>query len=348
MFSRTGNRITDNALQADNGSALIERAILEIGKQHGWRPLDDQALFAGIYYDRTKVGSFITRVINDRAERAVLKIQLRPLSFDEGFIIRHVQRQITSKHIRLPKIISDEPWDESRGYGYLVMEDASDLPQLWAGHCPSEQELARHEVFLNEFMHHVLPISPYLSTPEITLKEKYLESLEHFQTIANASSHNHIDYAEIEHMKQVYLRCLERTPLGEFHFTHGHLSGMEIKEDRVNDSFVLFANLLWSFRPNFYEMMFPLWVDLMGIRDTKVHLQDILAHVNRWSDLWQRVQGVDPRTDQFFWFLILERSMMTVMLDLGASEWSNEERQQKQILLNVWKELFQWLVKEKF
>ncbi|MBU1034438.1 type IV toxin-antitoxin system AbiEi family antitoxin [Patescibacteria group bacterium] len=132
MSSRTGNRLTDNAFTADDGRKLIEQAILDIGTQFGWRPVDQSVLFYGVYYDSTKVGSFITRVTNERGEFAVLKIQLRPLPFDEGFIMRHVQSQIKTDRVRLPRIISDAPWNEKRGYGYLILEDLSQLPHLWA------------------------------------------------------------------------------------------------------------------------------------------------------------------------------------------------------------------------
>ncbi len=348
MSSPTGNRITDNAFTADDGRALIARAILEIGKQYGWRPIDDNTLFSGVYYDSSQVGSFITRVTDEHGAHAVLKLQLRPLPFDEGMIIRHIQPQIKSHRIRLPKIIADEAFDETRGYGYLVMEDLSDLPHLWTGHCPTEPEMVRHEIFLDEFMHHVLPIAPYVPEPSGTLQGKYRESLDHFSAIANASAHRHIEQDEIKKMKQEYMRILERGLPDDFHFTHGHLSGMEIKEDHSTDSFILFANLLWSFRPKYYEMVFPLWVDLMGIRDTRVTSRDLLARVDRWADLWQNVQHEDPRASEFFWFLLLERSMMTVMLDLGASEWRADEQPQKQALLNAWTDVFRWLIVNKF
>jgi hypothetical protein len=39
--------------------------------------------------------------------------------------------------------------------------------------------------------------------------------------------------------------------------------------------------------------------------------------------------------------------MMTIMLDVGASEWKAEETQGREALLAAWKELLYWLVKEK-
>lgn len=347
MSSSIGNRITDNAFVADDGRVLIARAISEVGAEYGWRPVDEQALFSGVYYDSAKVGSFLTRVTNDRGASAVLKIQLRPLPFDEGFIIRYVQKQIKADRIRLPKIFSDAPWSEARGYGYLILEDLSHLPHLWATR-PDEQAFTRHKVFLTEFMHHVLPIDPYLPVPQITPKEKYRESFDHFYSIAKASKHRHIDFHEIEKMKDAYVSAIEQAAFEDFHFTHGHLSGHEIVEDRKTDSFILFANLLWSFRPAYYELVFPLWVDLMGIRDPQVTRADLGARIQRWIQLWREIKVIDLNEKQTFWFSILERSMMTVMLDLGSSEWKNSEVREKQALLKAWQELYYWILKEKF
>ncbi len=347
MSSSTGNRITDNALGADDGRSLIARAMSEIGSQHGWRPVDDRVLFSGIYYDSAKVGSLIARVRNARGEYAVLKLQLRPLPFDEGFIIRHVQKQIKTHRIRLPNLFLDVPWSEEQGYGYLVMEDLSHLPHLWATR-PDEQAFQRHTEFLAEFMHKVLPITSYLPVPHVTPQSKYRESFDHFYSIARASNHRHIDFREIEKMKAVYMAALERMAFDGFHFTHGHLSGHEIVEDRKTDSWILFANLLWSFRPAQYELIFPLWVDLMGIRDTQVTREVLSTRIERWIQLWREIESVDLNEMQSFWFSILERAMMTAMLDLGSSEWKDSEANEKQALLSAWQKLFYWILEEQF
>ncbi|MFA5129427.1 MAG: hypothetical protein WC477_00740 [Patescibacteria group bacterium] len=346
MPSSMGNQITNNAIGADDAKELIERAVKEVSSKTGWRLRDEQPLFSGRYYDSKKVGSFVARVTNDEGASAVLKLQLRPLPYDEGMIIRHIQGQIKTSRVRLPNLFSDEPWNEARGYGFLIMEDASTFPRLWASHCPTAEEMKRHEEFLKLFMHDVLPIEPFLPAPDVSVREKYREALNHFSDIAEASSYHHVDPSDIKRMKAVYLEVLDRVEFDGFHFTHGHLSGMEIHEDKSSDAFVLFSNLIWSFRPTYYEVVFPLWVDLMGIRDIDVRMQDMLVRIDEWAEIWQRVTGIDPREHDLFYFLILERSMMTVMLDLGASEWTGDEIEAKQALLNAWEELFAHLAKQ--
>ena len=346
MPSHIGNRLTDNARGADDAQGLIQRAITEVANQTGWIIRDRSVVFTGQYYDRKKVGSFIARVTNDREESAVLKLQLRPLPFDEGFITRHIQPQLKSNRIRLPKLIADEPWNDHRGYGYLLTEDVTHLPKLWAGHSPTDVEMNRHASFLEVFMHDVLPITPFLPTPSHTLQEAYRDAFEHFSEIAQLSVHHHIEPSTVERMRKTYLRILGDLTSGDIHFTHGHLSGMDVIEDRTSDSFILFSNLLWSFRPTYYECIFPLWVDLMGIRDTRVTLQRFQSRITAWATLWQRIQGIDPRKDSFFWFLLLERTMMTVMLDLGAGDWGDTEQDEKEALLRTWVDLFDWLISE--
>lgn len=347
MSSSMGNQITNNAFGADDAKELIERALAEVRAKIGWYLRDEKILFSGHYYDRKKVGSFIARITNDRQESAVLKLQLRPLDYDEGMIIRHIQAQIKTDRVRLPGIYFDEPWEESRGYGYLIMEDASEMKRLWAEHCPTEAELKKHGEFLDIFMHQVLPIDSFLPAPNMTIREKYQEGLQHFSEIAKVSNYHHVSSEEVEWMKEVYVDVLKNITFNEFHFTHGHLSGMDIFIDPSDQSYILFSNLMWSFRPMYYEIVFPLWVDIMGIRNTSVTVKDLSIHVDRWAEIWKKVMDEDPRTSRFFWFLILERSMMTVMLDLGASEWLDGEAAEKQTLLNVWKELFWFVARNK-
>ena len=62
-----------------------------------------------------------------------------------------------------------------------------------------------------------------------------------------------------------------------------------------------------------------------------------------WVDLWPK----DVTNERIFWLMNLERSMLTIMLDLGASEWSPEETDQKQALLESWKRYFVWIVENK-
>ena len=347
MSSSMGNQITNNAFGADDAKELIERALTEVRAKTGWYLRDEKVLFSGHYYDRKKIGSFIARITNDRQESAVLKLQLRPLDYDEGMIIRHIQAQIKTDRVRLPVVHLDEPWEESRGYGYLIMEDASEMKRLWAEHCPTDAELKEHAEFLDIFMHQVLPIDAFLPAPKATIREKYQEGLQHFSKIAKVSNHHHVSDEEVEQMKEVYAGILKNITFNDFHFTHGHLSGMDIFLDSSNQSYILFSNLMWSFRSMYYEVIFPLWVDMMGIRNTSVMVKDLLVRVDRWAEIWEKVMGEDPRTSHFFWFLILERSMMTVMLDLGASEWLEGEIEEKRALLNAWKELFWFVVKNK-
>lgn len=347
MSRQTGNRITENAFNADDGKALIERALAEVKEKHGWYLRENKPIFSGVYYDSQKVGSFIVQATNDKGEKAVLKLQLRPLPYDEGMIIRHIQKQIKTPRIRLPRVYLDEPWNQNMGYGFLVMEDLADVPHLWPAR-PDESSFNKHEDFLGEFLHHVLPIEPFMPIPNGQPQDKYRDALDHFSAVAQASSHKHIDDTETEKMKGVYLEILAKTDFQGFHFTHGHLSGHEIHYDQTQDVYILFANLLWSFRPKYYELIFPLWVDLMGIRDVNVTCEQLIERIGRWQKLWENIQDNDPDQDKVFWFGILERSMMTTMLDLGASEWADAEKEQKQALLNAWKDLFHWVASHKF
>lgn len=340
-----GNRITANAVQADDGKDLIERALKYIETKYGYTPIDKSALFAGVYYDSKKVGSYITRVQNADGDTAVLKLQLRSLPFDEGFIIRSLEKELESDRVRPVKILHDNPWSEDRGFGYLVFEDISHLPNLWKNAPTMQEDRLLHKEFISALNDSVLPIKqPWIEKPSSDLNGKILEAFKHFRKIAQNSSHHHIADAELEPLTQKYFEIIEKYGFdGEIIFTHGHLSGYDVKYEQQNDRFILMANLYWSWRPKNYELVFPIWVDLMQIRDASLTFSSFLDRVMAWVEIWPE----EITKDRNFWLLLLERSMLTIMLDLGASEWKDGEVEQKRALLESWKTFFNWLVKSK-
>ena len=185
-----GNRITSNAKGADDAQGLIEKALHFIKGEYGFRPLDTSTLFKGVYYDSKRVGSYITRVMNADEKTAVLKLQLRPLPFDEGSIIRNVQSNIGSKKIRPVAILHDRAWSVDLGFGYLLFEDISHLPNLWQQAPTTKQDRLLHKTFLDEFFASVLPIQqPWVPVPTSTMKQMALTSFQHFQGVAQANAH---------------------------------------------------------------------------------------------------------------------------------------------------------------
>lgn len=305
MAKEYGNRITDNALSANDGKELMARALSEIESQYGWKTDVNNRLFSGVYYDSQKVGSFIVRAQKGET-RAVVKLQLRPLPFDEGFIIRHVSEHNRSARIRLPGMLIDKAWNEKDGYGFIIFEDLSGLPNLWEGQRPTSREQERHADFLKEFFDLMLPADPWLPMPKGTMQERYREAHAHFSEIAAASANQHVERYIVEDLRSRYFAVLDRCQLGDIHFTHGHLSGFDVKYDETIDGFTLLANLYWSYRPRHYELAFPMWVDIMHTRDEHVTLASIVRRIEEWTNLWSTgVLGRDPSEDQQYWFNLL-------------------------------------------
>lgn len=343
-----GNKITANALNADDGAALIGKALDYIKQKYEWRPVDTSPLFSGVYYDDTKVGSYIIKVKNEKQETAVLKIQLRPLQFDEGFIIRHVSQQNKSEIIKLPRILNDEAWNENVGFGYLIFEDLSHLPNLWKGKVTDHEDRLQHAKFLSEFMENVLPIDPWFVAPDKNINDLHKDAFVHFEEIASKSNFSHVDKVIIKKNKEVYFKVLDNFNLGRLHFTHGHISGDDVKYDPKNCRFYLMANPYWSYRPSHYELTFPMWVDIMHIRDENLTFEIVRQRIEDWNDCWRQQFGENNIDMEQLCFNMLERAVTTIMLDLGASNWLVHEKVELQKLLEVWQEIFDWIIKEKF
>lgn len=339
-----GNRITSNAETADDAKELITKALHVVERAHGFRPTNQETLFTGVYYDSKKVGSYIVRVEDSNKKSAVLKLQLRPLPFDEGSIIRHVEHCITSKKIRPVRVLFDQPWSEECGFGYLLFEDLSHLPKIWKTTPTTAEDRMLHKQFLNEFFTSVLPIAhPWIPLPSSSPHEMIRSAFQHFENIARKSSHRHISDEELRPIIETYKKIMEayKTP-SDLHFTHGHLSGHDVTYDKEHDCFIFMANLYWSWRPKHYEIAFPLWVDLMNIRDKHLTLAMFLHRVQEWMRLYDK-----ETREQEFWYIVFHQAAITIMLDLGASEWTEHEYEEKQKLLNVWKEFFAWIIEHK-
>ncbi len=339
-----GNRITSNAKNADDAKELIEKALRFVQNEHGFHPVNDSSLFKGLYYDSKKVGSYITQVVDTDGHTAVLKLQLRPLPFDEGSIIRSVEENLKSEKVRPVRILFDQPWNEEVGFGYLLFEDITHLPNLWRQTPTTNEDRLLHKKFLDEFFVSILPVEhPWVPFPKSTMKEMALAAFQHFKQIADESSHRHISDDELKPMIEKYQELMTACDLPmDIHFTHGHLSGFDVKYDSTNNCFIFMANLYWSWRPEYYELAFPLWVDLMHIRDKNLTLEIFVSRVNEWVGMYgEEILGKN------FWYILLQQTTTTIMLDLGASEWEENEFEEKQTLFEVWKKFFNWLIKHK-
>ncbi|MFH1253763.1 MAG: hypothetical protein V1664_05570 [Candidatus Uhrbacteria bacterium] len=340
-----GNRITANALKADKAEELIQRALKYVETTHGYYPAEEKPLFSGVYYDSQKVGSYIVRVENSKKETAVLKLQLQPLPYDEGFIIREVQKKVHGR-VRPVAVFYDKPWNENLNFGYLIFEDLSKIPDLWQSFPTKVTDREQHGYFLKTFREQLLPVEPWIKKPTVSLSVLVGEAFDHFFEIANKSAHHHIDNNEVDKYIEKYKQLIKKTDFIEMEFTHGHLSGKDVKYDQSTGQFFLMANLYWSWRPKYYDLVFPIWVDLMQLRQADLTFDEFLARINDWLVIWQKNFGSDLKLE-VFWWLMLDRAMSTIMLDLGASEWLPPELAEKTALLKVWQKLFEWIVENK-
>ena len=347
-----GNDITDNAINADSGEALITKGILDIERNTEWRVVDRERFIndKGVYYDSAKVGSFFVGVANDAGTRAVLKLQLRPLPFDEGLIIRHVSDRNKSKSVRTPIVFLDKAWNKIDGYGFIILEDVSSFPRLWPDVPPHRDEnFLNHKKFLIEFLHNVLPIEPMLPKPLIDVVADGRAQFDQYYSIASASKHHHIENDAVLRYKDMYFARLENMLVVDVHFSHAHLTGIDVRVDVKKEEFILLANLYWRWVPTYQELVFPTWNALMHIHNDNLTFKDFLNTVERWNLLWSSgLYDHDPTAQSFYWDGLLKFAMNTIMLDLGASEWKKGDEKSKQALLNCWQEFFLWILKNKF
>ena len=160
------------------------------------------------------------------------------------------------------------------------------MPKIWSSLPPkADKDYVQHKDFLKEFLQQVLPIEPFIDKPKEIQLELLQESFDHYWGVAQQSSHRHIDKEEVLDFKKRYLELISKITYDDLHFTHGHLSGLDIVYDTSRDQYTVMGNLYWKWRPKYWELTFPTWNSLMHIRDKNLTFDNFLNMVDRWIKL---------------------------------------------------------------
>jgi hypothetical protein len=318
------NKITEKFFTQDDFSQREKEVLNQVTKETGFQV--DCEIFRGFIYDRDKVGSLIYRG-KWQTKPAVLKLQgLRP-EVDEEEIIRHFSAQNQSQLVRVPELYAHLPWNEKRGYGYLITEyiDAPKIFQIPFATPAEMQDFAR---FYQEYRTSALTRS--------WLKPETLDSLAF--TIQRVNHWRKISESKKILKPKDYLPYLERfTDLAEKHlptvkmvFCHGHLTANDVFK-LADGRFVILSNLFWSYRPEWYDLAFNLWACIKDIRDLNYTFKDMLRYVGNWLAVYRQIPVVkkDGDFERKIAIALLERSIGVILVDLVASEFYQQKENAK-------------------
>lgn len=280
----------------------------------------DRPLFRGTIYDSSRLGSIIYKGTWKKKD-AVLKIQGLKLPQDEKKLMDGFIEQNGSARIRPPHIFQHEPWDDERGYGYLLMEYIPDPPMLSAP-TPSEIEVDLFLEFFTELKTRALT-KPWIGQTEHEQSSVRLIRHRIAQWVAIAKERDRFDAAtlgpRIHQFNDLLEKMADKLPM---EFMHAHMTGREVRKHAASGLYVLFANLYWGWRPRWYDCAFVVWSILRNPASPLMNETQTLDCITVWKEKFRSLPWIE-NDDSFstgFDIMMLERLLGVLIIDLQVEE----------------------------
>ena len=289
----------------------------------------EQKIFEGKIYDAAKLGSIILKGTWKKIP-AVLKIQGLKLEVDEMEMITSFNAQNQSAKIRLPKIFKAAGWNERDKCGYLLMEHIPQPPIMTLPN-PNQDEIQRFLEFFKELKTKAIT-KPWMQ-PDVSSQHslRFMRKRIH-NWIAIAKARKHLNGNSIAPLVEQFDALLDSLdPEIPMEFMHGHLSGEEVRYDPATGGYILFGNLFWSYRPKYYDCVFPVWWMFKDPRSTLQTSNDVLGLIDDWKKRFSALPCItnDPHFSTWYDMMMLERLLGTYIIDLESQDFSHEGDKQK-------------------
>ncbi len=300
-----------------------EKEVLEIVvSKTGFTP--QAVLFKGMIFDPDKIGSIIYKGIY-KGKPAVLKLQGLHPETDEVDILIGFKKQNKSKIIRLPELYAYQKWNEKDGFGFLVAEFVP-YPKIHEMPFPSSNQIKLFCDFYEEYKTKCIN-SPFVKTDEETSTKNFV--LKRVETWKKISDHKGllektISRKQIENIVNIYKDFMSKNMDSKMVFSHGHLSSKDILYN--GKEFVLLSNLYWTYRPEYYDLVFNLHWCLEAIEDKIFTLEKYVEFVKKWFDNFYQIPVVknDEKAIKNIHLMLLERTTGAILIDTGSRNETNE------------------------
>lgn len=339
------NQIVEQFFSHQDFGPRIDEVAQIICRQTGFQ-LQSELWRGLIMADPTKVGSVIYRGIwNNQA--VVLKIQALKLEIEEADLLQQFTEQNTSQRIRTPHIYHHQAWSETLGYGFTISEFLT-AHHIFSLPFANEREQLLYCDFYQEYRTKAIA-KPFLPVPSLSTIDFVQQRLTTWLDLANEKNSlaemEYLEYAE--EFKNLIPRLFSETAL---EFCHGHLTAHDIRYDEKNDQFILTSNILWGFRPQWYDLAFNLWACFMHIRDTGYTFENLIAYYQQWLQHYKKMAVLteDQNFEKKFTACMLERTIGSIVADLGANESfiRGENHPFQKHLLRLQQQFFHYLIEK--
>ncbi len=257
-----------------------------------------------------------------RGTSSLMKLQFIETPQNEAHIIDQFNQQSTSSIVHLPENLFYIPFDKQLGASILVTKSVVGSPLYEDASSP--QAVTAFTDFYDEYRTHCLNkafFPPATGEDDISMFCK-----KRAESWSNIADKNHALTKEVVEMRDAFLSLIDKTSL-PMEFVHGHLTkdNILVQDD---GQITLFANLYWSYRPQFYDSVFHLWHFLKDSAET-ISPKDGLRFLEMWENAYIELSSIGS-IDAFrraFRLMMMERSIGTLLADIPANAWDKERKE---------------------
>lgn len=272
---------------------------------------------------------------------AVLKIQLLKPDIDEIDIISKFNTQNQSDKIRLSKLYKGSRWNEKKGYGYLILEYI-DAPQIYQPPFANKSQIKDFCSLYQEYKTRCL-IKPFIKQEINEISALLYTS----QRISNwtkiAESKNTLNENEIQNVEKFLSLAGKHLPTIKMEFMHGHLTSYDIFK-LEDEEYVLMSNLFWSYRPEFYDTTFHLWMSIKSLRDQSIKSDQVIRYIQSWLEEYKKLPVImkDTDFDRKFNISMAERCIGAIILDIKNQSYDSDRDGHIHHLTELFQDLFKY------
>ena len=301
-----------------------------------------EEVWKGTIYGDSKVGSIVYDA-TFRGKPAVCKVYAIRQKINESRILGDFNAQNQSEIISVPVVFDARAWDIEGEYGYLITEK-TEGKKIFTPPYATEEQMMEFCAFFDDYKKNAI-VKPWMPSPKMRTPVYMAGRVLKWTGISKDKGMlKKEDYRP--YVRKFYtflLRNLPSTLKIPMVFGHGHLGPNEIVKTE-DGKYVLMANMMWGYRPEWYEIGFLIWTCLLAVRDTSCSVSDAYQRiVAPWMRHLQKMDAAkkDPLFSRKVAILLIERFIGAILLDVGAhDDFKGKDREYFRPLLSMFQELF--------
>lgn len=311
-INMTDNRTIDKYFEQEDLTPRLAEITRAICDETGF--ILGEEFHRRFLYDRDKTWRVKYAGTFEERPAVLLVVGMKPEEDEEG--IREAFRaQAKGTRVRPPHTYVHRPFDEGKGYGFMI-EERVDAPPLFD---VEGDPVAAARAFASFYRQLRLAVAkPFWDNEHGSLREFTERQAEKWIELAKRKHPE--AFARVEphalHLRDAMLAALRDT--GHLQFMHAHLAPGDVRH-LSSDEYVVFANHFWSWRQSAYDVAFAVWQQWMHLPVGRRTPEDVARITNTWRDEITSACPEYVRTEDLH-AMLLNRLLGSLILDVPAKE----------------------------